>query len=250
MTAKLIGERAYDYYRKHPAAASILLANGDAVDAGTAIDIDSNIGHLEYEGVRHLVSSMGGQRQTFSTEVLALAGYDDVTPPTFDGTYASTADNQKILWGPNTCYRFGPFDIIADRIVQGTDPGAGRYVLRPVSYSIDLWSDTTNFTSTTGIFALTQSGSRQALFDGDYLALDTIGFLSGRRTGTGTLTCDTPITPANERPWPCRDTSDRGATEVLTVPVWVWFGHLFLNTANLPAYINSMSAWEVRDGTE
>ncbi len=250
--AKVIGERAYPYYRAHPAAASIALNDGDALDAGSAIDIDSNINWLEYEGCRPLVNSLGGQRTSYVTALLSLVGYDDVPAPQFDGTYSTVALNQQILWGPNTCYRFGPFDIIADRVVQ-SGAADGRVVLRPIKMAIDLYSAVANFTSTQIIYAATLSPDRAALFRGEYLALGSSTPASGRwaqASSVQTLTCNIPVTPSMESRWPCRDVSTYGLVESPVVPVWLWFGVLFLNTTNTPCFINSMSAWEIRDTTE
>jgi hypothetical protein len=252
----IIRQRAYPYYRKHPAAAAITLGDGDALDSGTAADIDSNIGHLQYQGVRQLCSSLGGQRQSFVTAVLALAGYDDVPAPMFDGTYSGVAPNQLILWGPNTSYMFGPVDLIADRVVGSGLAGEGRAVLRPVNCEIDVYSPSTDFTSTQLIYALTQSPDPAALFRGEYLALASVSTSFGRAGFSITkkrLTLNTPVTPSMEARWTCRDVGTVGGVAVsrvesTVIPGYIWFGHLFLNTTNQPGFVNSMCAREVREG--
>jgi hypothetical protein len=246
----LIGERAYAYYRKHAPAASILLQDGDALDAGTAIDIESNISWLQYEGCRQLVASLGRGVVSYKTHGDLYLGYGDIAGARFGSS--TTQSHQEIYWGGNVCARFGPFDGIADYV-----DSSGRVFLRPVAMDIDIFSATgADFVSTDLYYAMTASPDPAELFAGNFLApfqKVSVG-ASGHKTHNDSTSIvmvpNVPAGPALTERWTCRSTGTLGSTSVAATPFYLWFGWRFINNASSACWINAMSAWEVRQGTE
>jgi hypothetical protein len=242
----IIGERAWPYYRAHEPAATIDLGDGDAFDAGKAMEIDSNIGHLQYEGCRQLVTSLGPTVRSYKVNGDVYVGYADASVPVWGAT--TTQPHQEIFWGDEDSAFFGPFDILADRVGLVSTPLEGRALLRGIQARIDVFITATTAVSTDIYVALVQTVDPERLFQGEYLAFQksALGAVTGRKIATVSLDCQIPFTPALNDRWTCRATSARGATQAPVVPVYIAYGWRFINSTNLPSSVNCMCAWEKR----
>jgi hypothetical protein len=139
MTSSRVGMRYNDgsgtpsQYVKHPPAASSFWANGDALDAGTAQDVDQNISHLTAENFRPLVEQPGPGLLADHTNPSNLwGGLADLTGPpggvTPDALLAVPWSTSR----PN-CFRWGPFYAIVDN-----DSPAGWLTFRKVQFDVEV----------------------------------------------------------------------------------------------------------------
>jgi hypothetical protein len=210
-------------YRYHPPAASAHWSDADPLDSGTAHELDSNLAHLETEGVRPLFWTLGpGVLTKYAGDGYGLR---DVGAPS-----GLIQTHEEISWDRRVATRRGPYVAVLDRDLP--DGGVG---IRSVKLRIDVKRN--GGTTLRAYFALTATPDPPTR---GFLAFDsklssTTGALEIMEV---TLTVATPL-HASER---MRGRVD-GALYADVIAVWAWIGWKSSSTANVVA---ALSGWETR----
>jgi hypothetical protein len=247
--AARIGEYLKEGYIKHPAPSN-WLANGESLDAGSMMIIDSNISWLQRESVRHLVTQVGpGLVTKYEAAVNVYEGIEGITAPPSGLTFI---DHERIPWTRETTRRYGPFPVICDE-----KDSTGEAIPRAIRVHLLM----TYTTSDTNVYlALTTTPDRAAPYNGDYLAFAmtppatqpttqtfTLG-ASGTVT-TATLAVANPVPRTNHELWHSRrvtsaPTQYRSITRVLDC--YLFIGVRAVDAGAAACSIDSVSVFEVR----
>lgn len=236
MTAR-IGEYFNAGYIKHPAPSN-WLANGEGLDAGSMMIVDSNISWLAKESPRHLVTTIGPTATLFSSNTDVYESISNFASPPSSLTLTP---HRQIPWDRRTAVKFGPFPMVQDE--QNTH---GLPIPRKVNFAV---KSTYSSVTLTMYFALTTSSSAAAIFDrGEYLAFET---KAASASGSVTTSNLVPPDPARgpRSPWNCRRntaTSDTGINQVNVRELWAWVGFRPVDGGGGSCTINSISIWETR----
>lgn len=242
MAGSVIQERGEARYYRHPPAYSAGApgADGWSLDAGTAMRMASNVGHLVAESKRQLVQSVGPGTaiDTWTTTSAPWAGFPE----------SVTADTNRIPWDRRGGRRFKVLVAVEDRANTDGEPRQ-RAIRMVVRASL---SATTTLADSFFAFAASSTPSPLAL----------------NLTGGAAMVCPTPPTqtvpgatgvievvadldteflvPIPQRPAPlrCRAGSSRSAAFVRTQPLWLWFGWRIIDPSAGTSAILSFSAFE------
>jgi hypothetical protein len=235
MTAR-IGEYLKAGYIKHPAPSN-WLANGESLDAGSMMIIDSNISWLQRESVRHLVTQVGpGLVENYEASENVYTGIEGITAPPSGFTLVP---HMEIPWTRATTRRYGPFPVICDE-----KDSTGEAIPRAIKVSVGL-----TYTSTVTVYlALTLTPDRAAPYNGDYLVFNKPTVQASGSATTATLTIANPVPRSRLQAWHSRRVTAtpsqfRSMTNVLPVYLLVGVRSVGIATA---CGIDSVSAWEVR----
>lgn len=106
-------------------SASLLFLDGEPIDAGTAMHLDSNLSHQLGESVRHLGTCLLPASAAYQG-----AGYNQLLDRADPGAAAAVGPS-NISWAHRVSRVLGPFDILADR-----DLGDSRRALRNVRVKV------------------------------------------------------------------------------------------------------------------
>lgn len=219
MTAQgVLGEVLNEGRRLHTSTGEWV--DGQAIDAGTAQIVDSNLSQLARESLHHLGSAFGpGQIGTqIGNGYAALVDLSSVTN--------ASSWPQAVAWVQSAGMCWGPFDLTQDRVT--TDGNA----LRKVRIHADVYGGTGS--SLTVYAAITQGSGVPR--DENTVAVNRAVAASGRGTVTMDLT-PTRVPPSTRR----SRVTPTESSAFLNLYVWLFFHGTDSNDA---AY--SASCWETR----
>ncbi len=236
----LIGERLDEaatppgQYRKVPPLADSWLADGRPIDAGTAMIIDSNLSHLSYESLRHLVMMPGiGGMKGAGNCWNNLADGAPPAPPA--GT--TTALEAEISWDRRCARRYGAFPGIQDRAVT-----TGGAALRSIKFRVYALSGvvTTGTGTLTMYVAVTRSSAPPDL---GYLAFEKFNINVTTNTAfEKSLVIPEGLT-GGMAAWRCRADTSHGSVMVEVPEFWCWVGALSTHANDV---WTSTNVWEYR----
>lgn len=220
MTAQgILGEVLPQERRLCTASTSVWL-NGDSIDAGTAMILDSNLSQQARESLHHLGTAIGPGVVYSNTGSFADL-LDQVTPTN------PAAPLQEISWAQRTTVCFGPFDLTCDK---RTDDGN-------VPRSIRVWIDVNKGASEslTCYAAVTQG---PGIPTPEIIVGSTSFILSGSgRAGLQLEMSITPFAPSTRR----SSQSPYETSPYADLTVWVAW-----RSTNVADAVYAVSAWEVR----
>jgi hypothetical protein len=219
-------------YIKHPAggASGAYGGDGQSVDSGASIIIDSNISWLARESPRVLVSSRGpGSVTRFATASALFDGFGT------EGRGAATTGT-FIPWDRRTAVRFGPFNMVCDAY----DTSSALNLPRPVKFLVSITSTLTGG-SLTMHYAMTTSPDARVLSGGDYVAHASNPTVTANDSAT--LTPSARPSGADRVLWDCRRNPATMSSQVSVIPMWLWVGWAAVGSGGAVS-IDSVSAWE------
>lgn len=219
----------------------------DAIDAGIVMrELDSNLGHLCEEGVRHAAWDPGTNLTSFTDNAFvsyASAQAEDVPVPA-SGQVASGW--QMIAWDSRSARRFGPFAMVPD--VGNRPVDAGPRTIRVVA-ELDV---PVGLSNSRAVVVLTRSQSPSEIMSGLYLAAAESYPLS-----TGAQTYRWDLEPGTrgyvegrppDRMLPSAPTTTNAAASTPVRTFWVWVGFVLTEPAGaLALEVLSLSAYESRE---
>jgi hypothetical protein len=194
--------------------------DGQAIDAGTAQIVDSNLSQLARESLHHLGTAFG-PGQIGSQIGTGYASLIDLAPETNAISWP-----QSVAWVQSAGLCWGPFDLTQDRVT--TDGN----MLRKVRIYVDTFAGTGSSLTVYG--AITQGAGIPR--DSNTIAVNRAVASNGRGTVTFEL-APTRVTPSARR---SRATPTESAA-FLDLYVWLYFAATDANDA-----IYSASCWETR----
>ena len=224
-------------YLKHPAAGSWLL-DGETLDAGSAIVLDSNLGHLLTESYRHLLWEV----KAIVYPHKAGTGWTDLTDTSnpSGATGAST-----IPWDQTLARRWGPFVGLLTAGGSNGDLVKLRRMRLDITDFLGTSSPTItwHFALTLGTFGAGRSVGVPA--DGNTLWYNTLS----RTPGSLSSTFDINVSGISRSVMDsaiCRpsDGVSRGPTVVGVVPLNLWVG-LESSSNSYLAEVHCLSLFEV-----
>lgn len=241
MSGSVIQERGEARYYRHPPAYSAAApgADGWSLDAGTAMRMASNVGHLVAESKRQLVQSIGPGT--------AISTWTATSGPWTGFPETVTADLNRIPWDRRHGRRFKVLVAVEDRANADGEPRQ-RAIRMVVRASLSATCTTDSFfafaaSSSPSPLALNLSGGAAMVVPAPptQTAIASTGVLEF------TADLDTEfLVPVPQRPAPlrCRAGSARGAAFVRTQPLWLWFGWRIIDPSAGTSAILSFSAFE------
>lgn len=221
----LLGERLTSVTQRYRTPTSGEWADGDFIDAGTAMILSSNLAHLQRESVRHLVSALGPGQLTNTLRGYTYSG-TELTDTRDPGSYANW---NVISWDMQTASVFGPFHLIRDREITGDVPG-----FRQIRVHIDAVAAASALTL---VACITEPGATPT---NGPIAFATKTASTGRAVNSLTLTVPPTLGPKLEE---CRPLSGSTPERVSVVRVALWVGWYAASGTN---HILSITADEIR----
>ena len=219
MSNGFIGERMTDnttprLFRMPPAGAGYL-ANGQFLDSGAAMILDSNLSHLEWASIRHLVTDLGPGHLPLKNDAGWGGLHDGSAPAAGDSSRSGAAG---LSWSQRVARRYGPFFIPEDRQDMG---GFGspptlptlRPVIRAIKFNVQCSSP---FGALQLAFALTASSAPP---DRGYIAFTGAHVPAAPPSAILLANAPVPTTPRTSRPDP-----STGWSQSTPVEVWAWVG--------------------------
>lgn len=220
--SEFVGERLDDLgvalpgrYVRVPVAASAMVRDDRAIDAGAAMIFHNNLSHAASEALRHLFDWVRGG--TLS-QVDGWTGVVDASNP-------GTGGLANISWSPVVSCCWGPFFAIEDRISLASDtptpPSPGVAVPRKIALEVEAKSGALG---TLNLYPAVTAGWDPQL---PYLGTvwdTTYSPGTSLAVTTTTIAIPRPLSPsAPVRSRPAAGAASGGA-EATVLPYWIWLG--------------------------
>lgn len=191
------------------------LADGDPVDAGTAMILDSSIAWASRESCRHLAADLGpGTVGAYKQR--GFDGYRDLTEPDFSGIADLGGSHAgEIAWDRRTARQYGPFFAVVDEDYDDP-PRAAPRTIRVVARVNPGGANSLRMYAAVMTTAARPTRDAPVAFEVETLAA------SGGQYWTKDLTFAAPAALVSV---PCRPNGTGGGTTAANVfPFWVWVG--------------------------
>lgn len=233
------------YYIKHPPAASTYWGDGNALDAGMAQILDSNINWLVEVSPRHLVVDVPAREGAFVPLNRVEETFQNIwgqSVPSAAG--ADTAHSISWEWVWSRCY--GPFVFVADRLTAADVGTTLREVVVQFDYVLDNSPD-----SEIHLFAaLSPSDSPPSVAAPWAIQKHVIDSGAGQNQYQMTLSVGQALSAyRNGQPLTGRMNADdaRVTAPWLVGYLWTGFVSVKLDPGDTPEnWLYSVSAWEQR----
>lgn len=226
-----IGER-FAGFLKHPPVASGQLGDDDAMDAGSAHILHSNLSNASAQNTRLIGHQIGPGPVGYDGSLLGQwEGIVDAFNPDSSDPIAA------IPWvQPDQCICLGPWPLAM------TSVGADGYRPRSVRVAVECSKSSTSGTSL-DVFAVLTSAPGTPLV-AERLAVAQSIHLTALHAGDHVV--DLVLDPTPTRPretWRSREASTSDGS-VVVAPAWLWVGWLAFNL-DYQDTVDAISAWEI-----